>query len=480
MIRALRYGLLLAVVTPLAWGQDPPLPPGLGPAPPNAEEKQEAGPALPPGLAPPRQESETAAPPLPPGLGAPAAQESAGAPSAEGDGFAWPALHGFWELRGGLRLQNDPAQPRDAILGESRWQLEFEKAWDRLIIDFTGDTLADGVLEEADFDLRRLRLTWTPVDTIDIRAGRQILTWGTGDLLFINDLFPKDYQSFLIGRDQEYLKAPSDALKVGWFNHWMNVEVVYTPQFDPDRFITGERISYYNPMLRRNAGRDNQVGYNAPDDPFADDEWALRLYRTVGKFELALYGYAGFWKSPGGQRLLPPRATFPRLAVYGASIRGPVGKAIINAEIGYYDSRDDRPGKDPFANNSELRFLLGYEREIGKELTLGLQYYLEHILDYSAYRSTLPFFLPARDEDRHLVTLRLTKLLMDQNLTLSLFVFYSPSDSDAYFRPKASYKVNDALLLEAGANLFTGASPHTFFGQLEDNSNLYVGVRYSF
>ncbi len=48
---------------------------------------------------------------------------------------------------------------------------------------------------------------------VNLKIGRQVFTWGTGDYLFINDLFPKDYESFYIGRDDEYLKRPSEAVK---------------------------------------------------------------------------------------------------------------------------------------------------------------------------------------------------------------------------------------------------------------------------
>ncbi len=67
------------------------------------------------------------------------------------------------------------------------------------------------------FDLREASLVFSPSADTDVKVGRQILTWGTGDLVFINDLFPKDWVSFFIGRDVEYLKAPSDALKVSAF-----------------------------------------------------------------------------------------------------------------------------------------------------------------------------------------------------------------------------------------------------------------------
>ena len=69
---------------------------------------------------------------------------------------------------------------------------------------------------------------------------------------------------------------------------------------------------------------------------------------------------------------------------------------------------------------------------------------------------------------------------MNQNLTLSLFAFYSPSDHDAYLRPKIKYRIDDHWSAEAGGNIFVGENEHTFFGQFEKNTNLYIGVRYSF
>lgn len=153
---------------------------------------------------------------------------------------------------------------------------------------------------------------------------------------------------------------------------------------------------------------------------------------------------------------------------------------IFNLETGYYDSRADRNGNNPQQPNSEMRYLLGYEREVAKELTAGGQFYLEQLLDYDNYRSTLQGGQRVRDEYRQVVTVRLTKLLMQQTLTLSLFGYWSPTDEDFYLRPNLKYKLTDNWLLTAGGNLFGGAESHTFFAQLEDNSNLYAGLRYSF
>ena len=196
-------------------------------------------------------------------------------------------------------------------------------------------------------DLREANLSFSPHDQADVKFGRQILTWGTGDLLFINDLFPKDWQAFFSGRDVDYLKAPSDAIFVSFFPEWANIDLVYTPRFDADRFISGERLSYWNPALNKLAGDDAVIKVDRPDDWFSDDEWSLRVSRNFEGYELEFYAYDGYWKSPSGFDSASGKATFPRLRVFGASLRGNLGKGIASLETGYYDSLDDSNGKDP-------------------------------------------------------------------------------------------------------------------------------------
>ena len=460
-------------------GDEPALPVGLGGnTPPTTAE-----PALPDGLF---GFSTPEEPGLPAGLGE-SSQDSG--PAAEQEPFRLPfEFSGFGEGRIGRRTQND-AYEKDLSIGEVRLQLEGEKGWDRASVRVRTDFLYDPVYDHQTIDLetgqgwldlREARFTATPLDFIDLKIGRQILTWGTGDMLFINDMFPKDWQSFFIGRDTEYLKAPSDAAGVSFFTSLFNTDIIYTPRFNADRFINGSHLSYYNPMLGRIAGQDAIIQPDNRNSWFTDDELALRLSRNIKGYEAALYGYRGFWKSPAGMDPATGKATFPRLAVYGGSLRGAAGPGIANLEFGYYDSEENRNGSNPMAKNSELRFLAGYEQELATDFTAGLQYYLEYMLQYDEYRDVLPPGQHPRDEARHVITLRLTKLLMQQNLMLSFFGYYSPSDKDFYFRPNIHYKIDDNWAAEIGGNIFWGEENWTFFGQFRRDTNAYTGIRYGF
>ncbi len=439
-------------------------------------------------------------PPVPEGLGFPTArEEEAGAPelqepTADRQTFRealpdWLGLTGFLESRAGFRLQNDPHEQSSSI-GESRLQVEAEAVTHGLVFELTtdlyydwvtGDTAVDLEHGRGYLDIRKACLGYSPFSFMDVKLGRQILTWGTGDLLFINDLFPKDWQSFFIGRDDEYLKAPSDAARVGFYTSLVNFDIVYTPNFDADRYVTGRRLSYWNG--NRIVGRNDIVRVHRPDAWFDNDELAIRISKNISGYEVALYGYYGYWKSPAGFDPVSMKRLFPALSVYGASLRGQLGSGIVSVELGYYDSRDDRSGRDPFIANSQMRCLAGYEQDlprIATDLTVGLQYYVEQTLRFNRYRSTLTPDARAVDEYRQLVTLRITKLYLNQNLTCSLFAYVSPTDSDFYLRPSVGYKVNDHVLVELGGNIFSGAHRYTFFGQFRNNTNAYAALRYSF
>lgn len=396
-----------------------------------------------------------------------------------GDDDEAAAWAGFIEAGLGTRLHSDPLLDERNTLEEVRWRIESEWQPGSATVSFKADAAYDGIEAGWDAEIRDLTAAFTLAEDYDIKLGRQVQTWGTGDLLFLNDLFPKDFVSFFAGRDDEYLKAAGNAIRVTRFSEMINVDFAWTPVFEPDVYLTGERYSFFSPLAGENIAPRPPLTAVEPDEKPANGEFALRLFRTFESREIALYAYRGFFKQPTALTAnLEP--TFAPLTAIGASLRQPLGPGLLNVEGSYYRSRDDRDGSDPFVPNDQLRMLAGYEWEARPNFTVGLQYYLEWTGDHSRLidNSPSPEFEP--DEFRHLLTNRLTYRAGRDKHTLSLFTFFSPSDSDFYLRPSYSYRHSDEWSLTAGGNLFGGSDAHTFFSQLQDASNLYLRVRYHY
>jgi hypothetical protein len=368
-------------------------------------------------------------------------------------GSKLPPIHGFLEFDYGYKFKNDTTKHDGYNMLEQKLQLKaryypkkFLANWNSEFF-FKGDFILDEYFGgKTNFDLRELYTQFSPTSSIDVKVGRQIFTWGTGDYLFINDIFPKDYVSFFMGRDDEYLKAPSDGVKVSYYNRLANLDLVIIPFFQPNTISKGDRLSFLDTFQGGIAGRDSERRLVEPPNQLSNTEYTLRLHRTFNSYETSIYFFYGFDKAPQGYLSQANRELFyPRLNVYGASLRGPFLTGIGNIEIGYYDSRNDRKGNNRLVENSSFKLLTGYEKDMGNDFRIGLQYLYEQILDYGNYKEAL---LPGDfywDEYRHLLTLRLTKLLWNQTLHLGFFAFYSPSDEDSYLRPTVSYDVNDHL-----------------------------------
>src|SRR4030067_2038503 len=92
-------------------------------------------------------------------------------------------------------------------------------------LDFFHDASVDG---DFDMDVREGYFTLQGSSS-DAKIGRQIVTWGRGDLVFINDVFPKAWTAFITGMPIEYLKKGIDGAKLGLYSNAVNGELIIIP-----------------------------------------------------------------------------------------------------------------------------------------------------------------------------------------------------------------------------------------------------------
>jgi hypothetical protein len=393
-------------------------------------------------------------------------------------------IHGF--VLGAVSGRTTGVQPvlgesGDFVLGEGRLRLNgtAQTASGKAGLVFKGDAAVDGVTKDVYADIREGYASYT-AGPLEFRAGRQIITWGVGDLLFISDVFPKDWESFFAGRPPEYLKLGVDGARVDYSSQALNVDLVVLPFFTSDRLPSPERFLFFNPYAAIPEQHQEE-----PETNLGNTEVALRISRRVAGFDTSIYAYRGFWRDPSvrlDNPVNPTSATlfFPVLSVYGLSVQRNGLGGVVSMEAGYYDSRDDRSGANPAIPNSQSRALAGYQREAWKDFTVGFQGYAEVMRDYTAYRRSLPAGTPAQDHIRGVLTTRLTQYLHYQTWRLSLFAAYSPTDEDYFLQPAISYKVTEKFSVGFGASVFGGQRETTYFGQFDKSDNVWSNLRFDF
>lgn len=408
-----------------------------------------------------------------------------------GNGFAQPIVGGFVEGVQALRIEKnvtlgdgdlgDRTYPRS----EFRAQLTMRTAGDREELFVRTDIITDGTVpaeDRVDLDLREAYVKLRLAEWLDLKAGRQVTTWGTGDLIFANDLFVKNWEAFFTGLDDSYLKSPQNLLRVVIYTGGVTIDVAGSPYFSADNLPSGQRMSVYDPLVGGPVAAESMTSVLATERNLGHGEVFARASRSVGSTELALYAYEGFWPTPQGltMREGAPALYHPRLRSIGASARGPIGAMLSHAEMAYYHSREDVDGDIPSIANSQVRGFAGMERSLGREWTAGVQYYGEWMIDHDNYETGLPEEAVAVDELRSTIAVRVTKMARQQTVQLSVFGYWGLSDEDWHLRPSVTYNVTDAVKWTLGASLVDGDRPDTMFGQFRGNSNLFTRLRYSF
>ncbi|OGC76029.1 MAG: hypothetical protein A2Z27_05565 [candidate division Zixibacteria bacterium RBG_16_50_21] len=390
--------------------------------------------------------------------------------------FSW---HGFVQANYSARTTGlSPDSNRsDFLWADHRFQLKFTASEGAARAFAKVDLFQDARKKENKLEVREAYLDYS-TGSFDFRAGRQIITWGLGDLLFINDVFPKDWQAFFSGRPVEYLKLGVDGIKTTFTSSFLSGELALIPLFEPDNLPTSQDFFLHDPLSSVTNRSENK-----PDQKLENSEQAVRFFRNFGGFEATLYFYRGFFRSPSvwpDSSMLSLTYFYPKQTVYGTSLQKNIYNGIVSLEYGYSDSRQDREGTKPLIPNSFHKLLTGYQRQGWTDFSYTFQFYGELMEDYDEYKSVLQAAFPQQDEFRYLLTSRATQLLKYQTWKLSFFGFYSPSDNDYYLIPEVQYKFSDKLWVSVGGNVFGGEKQTTFFGQFDRNDNLTTTVRYEF
>ncbi len=386
---------------------------------------------------------------------------------------------GFLEYGIGIKKEADDLFETKQTLNEARLYLENEWDNDGVSLNLKGEIWHDLVLSESKLNFRELSLSFSMGNNTDVKIGRQISTWGTGDLVFLNDQFPKDWQGYFNGRDDNYIKAAANALRIQNYNEWADIDLIWTPKFTPDDYINGERLSFFSSIARENIGGTNQINAEEPKSKLANGEIALRLSKNVSGTELSVYAYKGFDKRPLGATE-EFRPTHHKRNLYGASVRGAIAGGLYNMEIIQENALEDSNGRNPLVNNSLQKYLIGYESEWLPKLNVSFQYYIERILNYDEMMAVS--FAPEFEAPkyRRWLTNRVRYQALQDKLTINLFSFFSISEDEYFLRWNANYRHDDNWSYTAGINLIDGKEAHTFFNQFHLASNAYLRVRYNF
>jgi hypothetical protein len=327
----------------------------------------------------------------------------------------------------------------------------------------------DAAIEEDISMVREAFIDWSPSARWNLRLGRQVLTWGVSEFLYVNDIFPKNFDAFFAGANVDRIKEPIDGVRLATQALGTDLEIVVSRS---RRDILPDTQRFAGLAMLREARQ-----LDAGDD---DIDAAVRTSRYVDGWDLAAH--------VASLRSREPRLFFssdglaseqPRITQVGLSATGNFAAGVLWLEGAVRDVARERDVIiDRYALGTSFKGIVGYSRQIASDAAATLQVQFEAPLDKSRYRDSLASGVRPVSTVLTTFYLRLERRWMNQTVRAGLQSFVS-NEGDTHVNPFVMWSPVDGWTIEGGANLLDGRSDSRF-GQIEGDSNVYLLGRYSF
>ena len=283
----------------------------------------------------------------------------------------------------------------------------------------------------------------------DVRAGRQIITWGVADALRLTDIIsPMDYTEFL-AQDYDDIRIPVGGLRVRFSREKWSMEAVAIPV-----------SSFFD--LSTDAENPWSVGPIAigaePSHNAYNMEYGGRLAFFLSGIDFSFSALHTWNKQPV---LCNGVGEYRRMTMLGADVSVPMGKFVVRGEVAEYLDELQTGGTRAASTNA----LLGIDWYAGNDWTLSAQYSHKYVA-LGEHRNTA------------LSTLRISKELLHNTLALQTFAYIDVTNGGIFNRLSADYALNDQIHAVIGYDYFHADGG--MFAIYNKNSELFFKLKYSF
>ncbi len=315
--------------------------------------------------------------------------------------------------------------------------------------------------------------------SVDLRLGKQIVTWGRADATNPTDnLTPKDF-TLLSAKDEEERRTGSVAAKANFYRGTYTLSLLWIPIFNPSTI----------PLTA-------PPGFSITQDKRDNGAWtyqafAAKLDQTGGDVDWSLSYYYGLDVNPVGVPTSPTSAVLihTRVHVVGVDFARTIGRYGIRGE-GAYVHTQNPDGSNPFIKKPYVWYVLGIDRDITEDLNVILQAYQRIIINYqdpfqvqgalnqqiSVLNATFNYQL---DRFQGGINGRIKATWWNKTLEGELLGQWNAPRSDFFLRPSLAYAFTDVWKGFMGYDIFNGQQ-HSFFGRLEPMTSFFMEIRATF
>jgi hypothetical protein len=315
--------------------------------------------------------------------------------------------------------------------------------------------------------------------SVDLRVGKQVITWGRADALNPTDvLTPKDF-TLLSARDEEERRIGTAAVKANYYRGDYTLSLIWLPIFNPSTIPLTAPAGFRITEDKRSQGRWTEQGF------------AAKLDHTGGDFDWSFSYYYGLDVIPTGRSVTPTLTNLShnRIHMVGADFAKNLGRVGLRGETAYVHTQDPG-GSDVVVKNPYVFTVLGADYDVTEDLNINLQAYQRIIINYQdMFRIQDPavrnvavlnvIFHQQMDRIQEGITGRIKAQWWNDTLEAELLGVWNANRSDFFVRPSVAYAFTDRWKGFMGWDVFNGRK-ESLNGFLQNNTSFFAELRATF
>ena len=316
---------------------------------------------------------------------------------------------------------------------------------------------------ESEIELFDVYIEGSVAQNIDIKIGRQVVTWGRSDTLRVTDILnPLDNRvPGLV--DIEYLRLPVAMAKIDYFiGGWKVTPIAILEQ----RFSKNPpyRSSFY------------PVSFPVPDDEkYSDVTFAGSIGSEFSGWDINFYA-ARVYDDEGYYTLSPiPKKVHEKINMFGSAVNILMGSWLFKTELAYFEGLKYTTTKDKSFNRTDI--LVGVEYAGLADTFISYDIVNRN---FSEYDERLINELNPLNKHNYQHAFRIRSEFMNASLTLNYLItrYGEKLDEGGYQRGWAEYEFDENIHTTFGVVTYDGDS--LLFKTIKNNDMVFADMSYSF
>ena len=321
---------------------------------------------------------------------------------------------------------------------------------------------------ESDIGVDQLSIENSISDNVDIKIGRQIVTWGVSDLIRVNDVLnPTDNRvPGLV--DIKDLKIGRTMTKVDYYTDGATYQAV----------LLHENIFSKYPRYGSDFKSSPDITIEKPDSNIKNTGLGLSIKKSFTTSDLSLYYLNTYADKP---YMSNSRLNYDnRVSRYGIAYNEVYGGFLLKAEVSYEDKVKYNESPNMVVEKPVTKALLGFDYNGFKDTSVTYEVSKQRVGSYTdALNNQQNGFLRKTATTQ---ALRVSKRYMNDTLSINataMIAGVTPSDGGV-FKLGGEYDIDDVSDVKFGYIDYLSSESNPAVDANKDNDRIYLTYTYKF